>query len=241
MNDDTLVVRLDPSRLWQRHSAPSFVILAAVIGLALTVGGLSALDRPAGPEAATAGALVAVLSVAVFVRMTREHLVFGPEAITQVGWRETRALPLDEVCSVALWQIPSEYRLNMVVVLPRRGRRIVAAVSSNNWMKIQRWVRRMEPDIVVDPPAIWQDRFGDMHGLPPDSDPAASLRAVREAYVDVWHVKIEVSEVDGRLRFRTIANTVWGPPGLWAGDERDTLAEATADGVAMIEDLRHTT
>ena len=40
--------------------------------------------------------------------------------------------------------------------------------------------------------------------------------------------------------FRAEAHTMSGPPGVWAGEHRPTLGEAIDDGVAMIEDLRHT-
>lgn len=241
MSDERLIVPLAPSRMWGPGGEAFLPLLAGFIGAMVTIGGLASIGTVQGPFVMAAGVLVVGVVVATLVRMRAEHLVFTPEVVTLVTWQRSRSIPMAQVCAVAWVRGPLGDEVHLVVVRPRTGAPLAAAVQLWDWMTIRRWVQRVEPEIVVDPPKIWQDRFGDIHGLPPDSDPAASLRAVREAYVDVWHVKIEVSEVDGRLRFRTIANTVWGPPGLWAGDERDTLAEATADGVAIIEDLRHTT
>lgn len=61
-----------------------------------------------------------------------------------------------------------------------------------------------------------------------------SLRAVRRAHVGRWWVQVKPFEGG----FRAEAHTVSGPPGVWAGDRRELLAEATADAVAMLPEFR---
>ena len=40
--------------------------------------------------------------------------------------------------------------------------------------------------------------------------------------------------------FRAEAHTISGPASVWAGELRPSLAEATADAIAMIDELRLT-
>ena len=63
---------------------------------------------------------------------------------------------------------------------------------------------------------------------------AESLRAIRRAHVGRWWV--HVKPVDGA--FRAEAHTLTGPPAVWASELRTTLAEATADAVAMLPEFR---
>lgn len=69
--------------------------------------------------------------------------------------------------------------------------------------------------------------------LQPGVEPVESLRTVRRAVVGRWWV--QVMPRDGR--FRAEAHTMSGLPGVWAGEERDTLAAAIEDGVAIIGEL----
>jgi hypothetical protein len=69
----------------------------------------------------------------------------------------------------------------------------------------------------------------------PDAAAAAEcLRSVRKATVGRWWMRVRPVD-DG---FRAEAHTMRGPPGVWAGERRATLAEATDDAVAMIGVLR---
>lgn len=70
--------------------------------------------------------------------------------------------------------------------------------------------------------------------LQPGEQPEESLRTVRRAVVGRWW--LQVMPRDGG--FRAEAHTMSGPPGVWAGELRATLREATADGLAIIPELR---
>jgi hypothetical protein len=71
-------------------------------------------------------------------------------------------------------------------------------------------------------------------GASASADPVESLQSVRRAQVGRWWMSVRPFEGG----FRASAHTIKGPPGVWAGDMRSTLAEATADAVAMVDELR---
>jgi hypothetical protein len=64
--------------------------------------------------------------------------------------------------------------------------------------------------------------------------PAASLRTVRRAVVGRWWLQVKPLAGGG---FQAMAHTMSGPPGLWAGEVRATLGEATDDAIDMAESL----
>ncbi|MDO8362299.1 MAG: hypothetical protein Q7V88_05345 [Actinomycetota bacterium] len=68
-------------------------------------------------------------------------------------------------------------------------------------------------------------------------DAARDLREVRRAEVGRWWLRVQ-PHADGS--WRAEAHTVSGSPGVWAGDMRPTLAEATADALAIVDELRAT-
>ena len=65
--------------------------------------------------------------------------------------------------------------------------------------------------------------------------PQESLQTVRRAQVGRWWIQLRPWSPG----FRAEAHTLSGPPGVWAGELRPTLREATDDAVAMIDVLRH--
>jgi hypothetical protein len=65
--------------------------------------------------------------------------------------------------------------------------------------------------------------------------PRESLQSIRRAQVGRWWIQLRPWSPG----FRAEAHTLSGPPGVWVGELRPTLREATADAIAMIDVLRH--
>lgn len=68
-----------------------------------------------------------------------------------------------------------------------------------------------------------------------DKPPEETLRTVRRGVVGRWWVQVKPL-VDGG--FHALAHTMSGPPGVWAGPVRDTLAAAIDDAVEVLDELR---
>jgi hypothetical protein len=85
------------------------------------------------------------------------------------------------------------------------------------------------------PPPVKPMRLAADANLRAGESPEESLRSVRRAQVGRWWVQLRPWSPG----FRAEAHTLSGPPGVWAGELRPTLREATNDAIAMIEQLRH--
>lgn len=82
-----------------------------------------------------------------------------------------------------------------------------------------------------------------LDGAPPDE----SLRTVRRAVVGRWWLQVKPLMADGQaggmaggsdVGFQAQAHTMRGEPGVWAGEVRPTLAQATDDAVGIVDHLR---
>lgn len=71
----------------------------------------------------------------------------------------------------------------------------------------------------------------DLDGKPPEE----TLRIVRRGVVGRWWVQVKPLADGG---FHALAHTMSGPPGVWAGPVRDTLAAAVDDAVEVLDELR---
>ena len=85
------------------------------------------------------------------------------------------------------------------------------------------------------PPPVKPLRLAADTNLRAGESPEESLRSVRRAQVGRWWMQLRPWSPG----FRAEAHTISGPPGVWAGELRATLREATDDAIAMIEQLRH--
>lgn len=70
------------------------------------------------------------------------------------------------------------------------------------------------------------------------TDPEECLRTVRRATLGRWWLQVKPVAVDDGYGFQAQAHTMRGEPGLWAGEVRATLAEATGDAVEAVAFLR---
>gem|GEM_PF-3468841 len=68
-----------------------------------------------------------------------------------------------------------------------------------------------------------------------DKPPEETLRAVRRGVVGRWWVQVKPLADGG---FHALAHTMSGPPGVWAGPVRTTLAAAVDDAIAVLGELR---
>jgi hypothetical protein len=65
--------------------------------------------------------------------------------------------------------------------------------------------------------------------------PEESLRTVRRAVVGRWWLQVKPLLGGG---FQAQAHTLRGDAGVWAGEVRDSLAQATADAIEVVGYLR---
>jgi hypothetical protein len=68
-----------------------------------------------------------------------------------------------------------------------------------------------------------------------DKPPEETLRTVRRGVVGRWWVQVRPLADGG---FHALAHTMSGPPGVWAGPVRATLAAAVDDAVEVLGELR---
>ncbi len=109
-------------------------------------------------------------------------------------------------------------------------------VSDDDWLAIKALLERLAPLVPIDPPPPKARRIAADAALRTGDDPAESLRSVRRAMVGRWWVQVR----PWAPGFRAEAHTISGPASVWAGELRPSLAEATADAIAMIDELRLT-
>ena len=108
-------------------------------------------------------------------------------------------------------------------------------VSDDDWVSVKALLERLAPLVPIDPPPPKARRIAADAALRTGDDPAESLRSVRRAMVGRWWVQVR----PWAPGFRAEAHTISGPASVWAGELRHSLAEATDDAIAMIDELRH--
>jgi hypothetical protein len=107
-------------------------------------------------------------------------------------------------------------------------------VHADDWLTLKVALERLAPAIAIDPPPSRPHRIAADAALRTGDDPVESLRTVRRAMVGRWWVQVRPWSPG----FRAEAHTLRGPQGVWAGEWRPTLGEATDDAIAMIAELR---
>lgn len=107
-------------------------------------------------------------------------------------------------------------------------------LRQEDWVAVKDALARLAPTIAIDPPPPRPIRVAADAALRTGDDPVESLRTVRRAMIGRWWVQVRPWSPG----FRAEAHTLRGPQGVWAGEWRPTLAEATDDAIAMIGELR---
>lgn len=159
-------------------------------------------------------------------------LVIRPNAIVFRRLRRDLEVPFAAVRSIRTRPVSIDAAVVRFIVTDERPP--VWTFHDEDWQKAVDVVRLLLPEVPINPPPPRRHRIAADAALRTGEDPVESLRSVRRATVGRWWVQVR----PWTSGFRAEAHTITGPPSVWAGELRRTLAQATDDAVAMIAELR---
>jgi hypothetical protein len=164
---------------------------------------------------------------------TRRRLIVGDDGITFRSTFRNVTVAFESVRFVRSVALADQQRVRLEVAVSDRSLP-VWTLRQEDWQTLKSALESRAPTIAIDPPPARPHRIAADAALRTGDNPVESLRTVRRAMVGRWWVQVRPWSPG----FRAEAHTLSGPHGVWAGEWRPTLGEATDDAIAMIEELR---
>lgn len=161
------------------------------------------------------------------------RLTVGADGVTFHSGLRTRRVSLADIRF--LRSLPGAGEASVRVQVSVSDRTLPTwTLRDDDWLAVKDALSRLAPTLAIDPPPPRPIRVAADAALRTGDNPVESLRTVRRAMIGRWWVQVRPWSPG----FRAEAHTLRGPQGVWAGEWRATLGEATDDAIAMIEELR---